>query len=486
MGNAACAAAYAARQAGASVLVLEKAPEQKKGGNSWFSASAQFRHVHNGLEDERRLIPRVSRFELARTSLVPYTADDFYNDLMRASRGRADPQLAELLVTESYDALRWMAEAGIAFTILYPSFQVRGQYRWSHGQNFIHARECGKEMIATWYEILQRAGVEVLFDAPAVGLSVDATGRVSGVMAETPGGGREIRAGAAVLACGGFEADPALRAQWLGPGWDLAKVRGTKYNTGDGLRMALAIGAQPWGHFSGAHAVSVDLSVHDEEATFFEPEIRRYHTHRFAWNQGIMVNALGQRFLDEGEDFHDAMAPRTGGMVLRQPGGIAHQIFDARGMPFVRSGDMYAGAVPTSADSLRELAERLDVNAGALLATVEAFNRACPPGDGVDYTVRDGRATCGLQPPKSNWARPIDTPPFTAFGVACAVTFTYGGLKVNTRMQVLDTRDRPIKGLYAAGEMTGGFFYHGYPSGSGLMRGTVTGRIAGREAGGRG
>ena len=481
MGNAACAAAYAARQAGASVLVLEKAPEQKKGGNSWFSASAQFRHVHNGLEDERRLIPRVSRFELARTSLVPYTADDFYNDLMRASRGRADPQLAELLVTESYDALRWMAEAGIAFTILYPSFQVRGQYRWSHGQNFIHARECGKEMIATWYEILQRAGVEVLFDAPAVGLSVDATGRVSGVMAETPGGVREIRAGAAVLACGGFEASPALRAQWLGPGWDLAKVRGTKYNTGDGIQAALNIGAQALGHYSYAHAAPIDASAGEVEAGFLDPAHRKFRTHRYAWNLGIMVHGEGRRFLDEGEDFHGYTYAKFGGIILQQPGGIAHQIFDAKTTPLVLAGDMYTGATPTTGNTLAELAENLDLNVETFVSTVEEFNNACPPGDDVDYVVRDGRATKGLRPPKTNWARRIDTPPFTSFAAACGITFTYGGLKVNPRMQVLDKRDKPIKGLYGCGELTGGFFFHNYPSGSGFMRGAVTGRVSGRN-----
>ena len=145
------------------------------------------------------------------------------------------------------------------------------------------------------------------------------------------------------------------------------------------------------------------------------------------------------------------------------------------------AGDMYVGATPTTADTLAELAERLDLNPETFVSTIEEYNDACPPGGDVDYVVRDGRATRGLRLPKSNWARRIDTPPFTSFAAACGITFTYGGLKVNPRMQVLDKRDKPIKGLYGCGELTGGFFFHNYPGGSGFMRGAVTGRTAGRN-----
>jgi len=482
MGNAAQAAAFCAHENGAKVLVLEKAPEAKKGGNSAFSAGAQFRHAHNGLADERVLLPNVPPTDFEVIDLPPYSKDDFYNDLMRVTNNRAVPELAELLVNESYSTVKWMAESGITWEILYPEHQTGSRLRWHHGQSFIHAHDGGYGLVQMWHAILRREGIEVLFDTPLMRLLANERGEVYGVLVQNDDGYQEIHCKSVVLGCGGFEASPAMRAQWLGPGWDLAKVRGTRYNTGDGIQAALDIGAQAVGHYSYAHAAPIDAAAGEVEGAFLDPSTRRHITHRYAWPWGIMVNGEARRFLDEGEDFSIYTYAKFGGVILHQPGGVAHQIFDAKVTPLVLTGAMYTGATPTTGDTIAELAEKLDLRPDALVATIDEFNAACPAEDGSDYITRDGRSTRGITPAKTNWARRIDTPPYTSFAAACGITFTYGGLKVNPRMQVIDKRDRTIKGLYGCGELTGGFFFHNYPGGAGLLRGALTGRVGGRSA----
>ena len=194
-----------------------------------------------------------------------------------------------------------------------------------------------------------------------------------------------------------------------------------------------------------------------------------------------MVNSEGRRFIDEGEDFHAYTYAKTGAEILKQPGGIAYQIFDEKLKEAV-GRYLYDGATPVIANSIKELAEMLEINPDALTKTVEEFNNAVVEDRPFNELIRDGRATKGLYPPKTNWAQKLDTPPYTAYAATCGLTFTYGGLKINPDCQVLNKSDRAIPGLYAAGELTAGFFYYNYPSGSGLLRGAVTGKIAGINA----
>ncbi len=483
-GNAAQTAAFSAHSTGARILVLEKAPQGKRGGNTWYSFGAQFRHVHNGLPDVKPLLPHVPEKEWEKIDLAAYTKDDFYSDMMRVTRGRAVPELAELLVNESYPTVKWMRESGIQWEILYSAAIPEGErFRWHHGSSFIHSKDGGAGLVEMWHRILQSKGVEVRFGTAAVRLLTDETARVYGLVAQNSEGLTEIRCKSVVLGCGGFEANPAMRAQFLGTGWDLGKVRGTKYNTGDGIQMALDIGAQPFGHWGGSHATPIDADAGDYEAGFLDPANRRYRTHRYGWTLGIMVNTEGRRFVDEGEDFHAYTYAKTGAEIIKQPGSIAYQIFDAKVKDSI-DRYLYAGATPVAADSVRELAEKLEINPQVLAQTVEQFNEAVMEDHPFNEAIRDGRGTKGIYPPKSNWAQKIDTRPFVAYAVTCGLTFTYGGLKINTRCQVLNRLDQPISGLYAAGELTGGFFYYNYPSGGGLMRGAVTGRIAGANAAG--
>jgi tricarballylate dehydrogenase len=337
----------------------------------------------------------------------------------------------------------------------------------------------GAGLVETLTRTAARKGVEIHYSTRAVSLLYDGV-RVRGVRAKRPDGPAEFPAKAVVLACGGFEANPEWRTRYLGPGWELAKVRGTRFNVGDGLRMALEIGACPYGNWSGCHAVGWDrnapefgdLSVGDQ----FEK-----HSYIF----GILVNAEGRRFVDEGADFHSFTYAKYGAEVLRQPGQFAWQVFDAKVKHLLRPEYRIRRVTKVTADTLEELAAKLEgVDPEGFLETVREFNAAVRREVPFDHTVKDGRSTVGIEPPKSNWANPLDTPPFEAYATTCGITFTFGGLRIrHENAQVLDVTLQPIPGLYCAGEMVGGLFYFNYPSGTGLVSGAVFGRIAGGAAG---
>ena len=280
-----------------------------------------------------------------------------------------------------------------------------------------------------------------------------------------------------MLAAGGFESNPQMRAAHLGPNWDVAKVRGTPHNTGEVLRAALAHGAQAYGHWSGCHAIQWDAGAPptgDRELT------NRYS--RQSYPVAIVVNADGERFIDEGADFRNYTYAKYGAEVLRQPQGIAAQIFDANTVRMLRTIDYEApGATRVDADTLAELAQKLNLDPERFERTVADFNAAIGPGD-FDPTIKDGKRTQGIDPPKSNWALPVEQPPFTAFPITCGITFTFGGVRVDEDARVLDSGGRPLPGLFAAGELVGGLFFHNYPGGTGLTAGAVYGRRAGYAA----
>jgi tricarballylate dehydrogenase len=302
---------------------------------------------------------------------------------------------------------------------------------------------------------------------------------VHGVTVRYRGRTRAIRARAVVLAAGGFEANPEWRTRYLGPGWDLAKVRGTRFNTGDGIRMALEVGAAPCGNWSGCHAVGWDRNA-PEFGDLAVGDGFQKHSYPF----GIMLNAAGERFVDEGADFRNYTYAKYGAVILRQPGQFAWQIFDRKVVHLLRDEYRIRQVTKVTADSLETLVGKLDdVNPVRALETLRQYNAAVRTEIAFNPNVKDGRGTRGLPVPKSNWANPIDEPPFEAYAVSCGITFTFGGLRITSDAQVLDTDGAPIQGLYAAGELVGGLFYFNYPGGTGLMSGAVFGRIAGDSAG---
>ncbi|MYE14510.1 MAG: FAD-dependent tricarballylate dehydrogenase TcuA, partial [Gammaproteobacteria bacterium] len=287
-----------------------------------------------------------------------------------------------------------------------------------------------------------------------------------------------IPADAVVLACGGFESNAAWRTRYLGAGWEIAKVRGTRFNTGDGIRMALDAGAASRGNWSGCHAVAWDMHAPD----FGDLDIGD-NFQKHSYPLGVMLNAEGRRFVDEGADFRNYTYAKYGGEILNQTGQFAWQVFDGKVLPLLRDEYRIKRMTKVSADTLEELVHKLEgVDADRALATLRAFNAAVDADTPFDPAAKDGRGTRGIDPPKSNWANPLDTPPFEAYGVTCGVTFTFGGLHVDAEARVVGVDGAPIPGLYGAGELVGGLFYFNYPGGTGLTSGAVFGRTAGRNA----
>ncbi len=402
-GNAALCAALSAREQCGRVLVLEKASEEERGGNSTFTAGG-FRFVHDGLDDLRRdVLSDLSDAEARQIYIPPLPADLYMHDLMRVTEELSQEELASLLIGSSRETVVWMQSKGVRFIPMFgrQSYVVNGMHHFYGGVN-IEAVGGGWGLVDFLVKAADRAGIEIRYRTGLRKLLQAQDGAVTGVLAFGPNGYEEIRARAVVLACGGFESNPEMRTRYLGPGWELCRVRGTKHNTGDGIRAAL-----------------------DRAAV---------------------------------------------------------QIFDSQTIRMVRDEYRIKQVTKAQANTLEELAKALDIDVEGFAATVAAYNAACQPGD-YNPASLDGKHTAGITPPKSNWALPINEPPYYGFVVTCGITFTFGGLRINTDGEVQDTTDTTIPGLYAAGELVGGIFYQNYLGGAGLMSGSVFGRLAGRSAG---
>jgi len=459
------------------VLLLERAPEDQRGGNSSYTGGG-FRMVHHGVETVRTVVPDLSEGDIANTDFGEYTEEAYLDDLGRVTRWYCDPDLAETVVRRSTETVQWLHGRGVRFI---PRF---GRYAFKHegkfkffGGTVIEAAGGGRGLVQAEYKAAEKHGVEIRYNAQAIALLRGQEG-VQGVRVVVNRAEEEIRSKAVVLAAGGFEANREWRTRYLGPGWDMAKVRGTRYNTGDGIRMALDIGAQAYGQWSGCHSVSWERYAPD-----FGELDRPITASRNGYPFSIMVNAEGKRFVDEGADFRNYTYAKYGRAVLEQPGSYAWHVFDSQVEHLLHEEYRSKGTTKVHADTLEELVARMeDVHPGQFLRTVRDFNAAIRRSAAFNPNIKDGRCTEGLALNKSNWANAIEKPPFSAYAVTCGITFTFGGLKIDTATRVLDIADAPLPGLYAAGELVGGLFYYNYPGSSGLMAGSVFGRIAGREA----
>lgn len=476
-GNAALCAALSAAESGAAVLVLERAPEEEAGGNSRFTAGAM-KCVYDGVDDLKALMPDLTEAEIDMTDFGVHPEERFYDDMGRETQYRADPDLVEVLVTRNRDTLRWMTAKGVRFLPMFgrQAFKVNGRFKFWGGLT-VEASGGGPGLVESLTRAATRNGIAIAYSTRALSLIADDEG-VKGVRVRHNGKTVDIMAQGVVLAAGGFEANTEWRTRYLGPGWELAKVRGSRFNTGDGIRMALDIGAMPTGNWSGCHAVGWDRNA-PEFGDLVVGDNFQKHSYPFS----IMLNANGERFVDEGADVFSYTYAKYGRVVLGQPGQFAWQIYDKKGLPFLRDEYRFKGMTKVTANTLEELVAKLDdVNKAQALETIRGFNAAVRKDIPFDPNQKDGRSTVGLAIPKSNWANPIDEPPFEAYAVTCGITFTFGGIKIDTDARVIDTDGRAIPGLYAAGEMVGGLFYFNYPSGSGLTSGAVFGRIAGAGA----
>jgi len=477
-GNAALCAALSAQEQGATVVMLETAPEEESGGNSRF-AGGVMRFAFDSVEDLKKLTD-LTDAEIAESDFGTNTREEFLDKIYQLTSYRTDPDLSEYLVDESLDTMVWLRSKGVRFIPNWgrQSAVVDGKRRF-FGNMPIEVSGGGAGLVQFLDAAAKKAGIQVLYETRAIGLIYDGA-TVSGVRVRQKGKAFDMKAKSVVLACGGFEANPEMRARYLGPGWELAKVRGTRFNVGDGIQMALDIGAAPYGNWSGCHATGWDRYAPEFGDVNVGDQFQK-HSYIF----GLLINADGKRFVDEGIDFHSFTYAKYGGEVLKQPGQFAWQVFDAKVTRLLRSEYRIKQVTKVSANTLEELAPRLEgVNADAFLKTVREYNAAVKKDVPFNHVIKDGKGTAGIEPPKSNWAQPLDTPPFDAYATTCGITFTFGGLRiVRDSGQVLDSNHHPIPGLYCAGEMVGGLFYFNYPSGTGLVSGAVFGKLAGAAAG---
>jgi tricarballylate dehydrogenase len=476
-GNAGLCAALSAREHGVRVLLVEKAPESWRGGNTFFTAGA-FRFAFSSLEDIRGLIPDLSDAELASIALDPYTEEQYFDDLMRVTEDLANPDLAMLLVRQSLPTMRWLREKGVRWILMFgrQAFKVGNKFRFWGGL-VVEAVGGGTGIVDAQVGRAEKEGIEIRYGTKATRLLLDPLGSVRGIEARGPNGYAAIPARAVVLSSGGFEANAEMRARYLGKDWDLARVRGTPFNTGDGIRMALEAGAQPFGHWSGCHAVAWDYNAPPYGDRKVGDGFQKH-----SYPLGLIVNLRGQRFVDEGADFRNYTYVPYGREILKQPRRAAFQLFDAKVVHLLRDEYRIREVTKATADSIEELADKLEIDRAGLVRTVREYNAAVQEGP-FNPAIKDGKCTQGISPPKSNWAQRLDTPPFVGYAVTCGITFTFGGLRIDLEGRVQDTENRPIPGLYAAGELVGGLFYNNYPGGSGLMAGAVFGRLAGASAG---
>lgn len=471
-GNAAMCAAIAARESGAHVIVLEASPEDVKGGNTTYTHGSM-RFAFNDGEAVRELLPDLTDEQFAMTDFGSYRAEAFFDDVSKLSNYRSDYDLLSVMTKKSFETMKWLMQHNVKWVPIYgrQAYKIDGKFQF-WGNMVLEASGGGKGLVDALHDEAKRLGVTILYESPALSLHTE-HGAVTGVHMRHEGKDDIIYCDAVILASGGFHANVAMRTQYLGAGWDTVHTRGCKYNVGDGLRMAMDIGAKTTGNWSGAHAVGGDRYLPDFKEGF----------QKLSYPYGILVNEEGKRFIDEGKDFRNYTYAKIGKSILQQPNQAAWQIFDAQAAPYLR--EEYKGRHVTKvvADTLEELVANMEgVNAQALLSEIQAFNEAVDVDTPFNPNVLDQKATHGLAINKTNWATRIEQAPFEAYALTCGITFTYGGLKISKNAEVLHTSLQPIEGLYAAGEIVGGLYYDNYPGGAGLTSGAVFGKIAGQQA----
>ncbi|HTH97655.1 MAG TPA: FAD-dependent tricarballylate dehydrogenase TcuA [Stellaceae bacterium] len=444
-GNAALCAAIAARRAGATVLVVEAASSFYRGGNT--------RHTRN---------MRCAHDHATQTLTGPYSEEEFWDDLLRVTGGQTDEQLARHMIHLSKDMLNWIVEQGVRFQ---PS--LGGTLSLGRTNSFFLGG--GRSMLNALYRTAETLGVEVLYEAPVVELDIK-DGRFDAAIIEHQGQRKRITARTVVAASGGFEAN----IDWLKESWGEAAgnflIRGTPHNRGTVLRMLLDQGVEQIGDATQCHAVAIDARA----PKFDGGIITRLDCVVF----GIVVNKHGSRFYDEGEDIWPKRYAIWGRLVAGQPDQIAYIVFDQPSLHMF----MPSLFPPIQAASPGELADKLGIDRPAFEKTVADFNTAVRPGT-FDHTILDDCRTEGLEPPKTHWARRIETAPFYAYPVRPGITFTYLGTRVDRQARMMMKTGAPSENMFAAGEiMAGNVLGRGYAAGIGMTIGSVFGRIAGTEA----
>jgi len=464
-GVAGLSAAVAAAELGAKVVVLERAPQQERGGQSRYTEAYLRMKSRTEVTDDFETILAENSSGYLDPDLVGEVARP---DDMRAAYARAlsmmEPDVIAALADNAGPTIAWLQQFGLKFDFLPTQFLTKSQPR-------LLPVGGGLALVEGLAARAEALGVRFAYETTADRLEVDADGGVTGLLARTRGEGMTRLGGQVVLACGGFEGNAEMLARYIGPRAAFLRpiCKGANFNRGDGINMALAVGAATSGDFASFHAEPID-----PRSGVAEPSV-------FVFPYGILVNKDGQRFVDEAPGTVDATYEPVTRRIFEQRDGIAYVILDAGHLriPNYRLA-IRTDQPPIAADSIADLARALAIPADALEATVAAYNRACRPGEYRPLEL-DHLSTTGLQPPKSNWARPIEQPPFHAYPIIAANVFTFGGVKIDPHARVLHGDGSVIDGLYAAGEIVGTFYRH-YPGATSVLKGLVFGRLAGLAA----
>lgn len=444
-GNAGVCAAITAAERGCSILVIETAPREFRGGNTRHTRN--LRSVHDEPTD---------------VMSDRYTFEEYWDDLMRVTKGVTNEHLAKLTLESSQALMEWLIERGVRFQTA-----LSGTLNLNHTNAFFLGG--GRAMLNSLCRHAESVGVQFIYEAEVTDIALE-NGFCESVDVSWQGQSHHILCKQLITAAGGFEAD----LDWLAEGWgDAAKnflVRGTPYNKGRVLRVLLDRGAQPVGALDQCHAVAIDARAPKYDGGIAS----RVDGVPF----GVVLNNSAERFYDEGEDFWPKRYAIWGRLVAAQPDQIAYAIVDSEGVERF----MPSVFTPIVDDTIEGLASQLGIDPTAAKKTIDAFNAACPSGP-IDQMILDGKATTGLTPEKTNWSAPLQKPPFYGYPLRPGITFTYMGVAVNDRAQVLMQDGRPAANLFAAGEvMAGNVLGQGYLGGIGMTIGGVFGRIAGAEA----
>ena len=476
-GNAGFAAAVSASENGAKVLMLEKASEDYMGGNS--ALTIHMRFAYNSfsdllplVKDDKQTYNKLYNKKLQELSEVvtEYTESDYLKDIMNVTSGKSDKILSKELVTNSLPTIKWMNKLGHLWS---PTFDN------PTSANVVSFNGKGYGLMQRWKNIALNKGVNIKYNHQVIDLIKNNEDIISGVVAKTNNENKIYYANSVILACGSFESNAQMRAKYLGEQWRNVKLRGIPNNTGEGLEMAISHGAIPYDDWSTCHASPQDINRPDYDLPG-ENKSGDYWS-RYAYPFSIMVNINGNRFIDEGETWRGLTYAKTGKAILEQKNNMAFQLFDSK---HVKAGVLKKYKNPTKyqAGTLIDIANKIKItDKENFINNINTFNKAVQSGNYNPHKL-DGKKVKNIFPSRSNWALPLDNPPYLAYPVICGMTFCYGGLKTSINGELINKDGDIINGLYAVGEMLGGLWYNNYPSGGGMMAGAVFGKKAGKHA----